>query len=52
MAVIHIMADGTARASIDGLTIREPLFYQIYTDITKEGRNNDYQRKAAVDERD
>ena len=41
MNIIHIMADGTTRESIDGLVIRNKDFYQVLNGILakkKEGK--------------
>lgn len=36
MRIIHIMADGTIRDSIDGLVIKSPQFYQVLKTIQQK----------------
>lgn len=36
MNVIHIMADGSIKESIEGIVIKEPAFYRILDDIMKK----------------
>ena len=34
--IIHIMADGTIRDSVDGLVIKSPQFYQVLNKIQQK----------------
>lgn len=36
MKIIHIMADGLVRESVDGLVIKSPQFYQTLNNIQQE----------------
>lgn len=37
MKVIHIMADGTIRDSVEGIVIENEQFYQVVNNIMKKG---------------
>ena len=37
MKIIHIMADGTERESIEGVVITNDQFYQVANDILEKG---------------
>lgn len=42
MNVIHIMKDGTARKTVEGIVIKDKLFYKLLNDIlSKKGRAKD-----------
>lgn len=36
MKLIHVMADGTIKDSIDGLVIKSPQFYQVLKSIQQK----------------
>jgi hypothetical protein len=36
MKVIHVMADGSTRDSVDGLVIKSPQFYQVLNTIQRK----------------
>lgn len=39
MKLIHIMADGTIRNSVDGLVIKLPEFYQVLSGIQQKKKH-------------
>lgn len=45
MRVIHIMADGTIRDSVDGLVIKSPQFYQVLSKIQQKKNIHKEKRK-------
>lgn len=47
MKIIHIMADGTVRDSIEGLVIPNGAFYEILRDINEKRKARNETRKKA-----
>lgn len=40
MNIIHIMADGTTRKSVEGLVIKDKRFYQVLNGIQRKKKGN------------
>ena len=45
--IIHAMADGTTRDSIDGVVIKSDQFYQVLQRITEKRKNTEKEEKSA-----